>query len=104
MGTNYYLKTSCECCEQETILHLGKRSCGWRFTFHIYPDEGLNNSQEIMEYLHRIISKNDSRIINEYSEELTLEEFKTLVKETLINEGLKQPDKYGYNIESRDFC
>ena len=34
MGTNFYAHTNgCDCCKRVDIVHLGKRSAGWTFSF-----------------------------------------------------------------------
>ena len=45
MGTNYYLrvgecKNPCEHCRATELIHLGKSSAGWTFSFRAYPEPG----------------------------------------------------------------
>jgi len=45
MGTNYYLRVSgcknpCEHCRAPQLIHLGKSSAGWTFSFRAYPEPG----------------------------------------------------------------
>lgn len=49
MGTNYYLHEkhpeTCPHCGHtpgHEPLHIGKSSCGWCFSLHVMPEEGLN--------------------------------------------------------------
>lgn len=43
MGTNYYVRTAscenaCEHCAESRLVHLGKTSAGWRFSFQAQPE------------------------------------------------------------------
>ncbi len=49
MGTNYYLHKGdgCKHCGAgETVLHIGESSCGWCFSLHVIPEEGLNELED----------------------------------------------------------
>lgn len=45
MGTNYYLlrKTCPSCKREESKLHIGKSSCSWAFSLHVYPEKMIND-------------------------------------------------------------
>ena len=90
MGTNYYLRTNEPCTEEHKIdpaetnwccyntgnklLHIGKSSYGWTFSWHAIPEEKLTTSDEWYERLK------DGEIWNEYGERVTYEYFKDLVE------------------------
>jgi len=40
MGTNFYIKDAMAE-EDEDMLHIGKRSCGWAFALRTYPADGI---------------------------------------------------------------
>jgi len=45
MGTNYYLRVGgcpnpCAHCRAPELIHLGKSSAGWTFSFRAYPEAG----------------------------------------------------------------
>jgi hypothetical protein len=88
MGTNYYAKTgkkitvTCDCGFEHLIdeeLHIGKKSCGWKFTLHIIPEKGINEledwrpilkSSEIYDEYDRSVSYDDmiKTIIGDYED------------------------------------
>jgi hypothetical protein len=44
MGTNYYAhKNACPTCGRGEAVHIGKSSCGWCFSLHIHPEDGIQN-------------------------------------------------------------
>lgn len=94
MGTNYYLN-----CEKEGIsmrlLHIGKKSMSWRFTWKGY--KGLENSEDWLNFLKLILCVSDEFMIkNEYHQEINYEDFlKILVG--------SPKDKEGDNFLSREF-
>jgi hypothetical protein len=69
MGTNYYTKEG---------KHLGKKSIGWRFTFHGIPEQGLVSVEDWKKAI------GDGIVVSEYEEELSWEEFE---KEVLKPSG-----------------
>ena len=99
IGTNYYIdyeqEHDCPTCGQyiETKgLQLGKSSCGWSFSLRVYPEKGLNNEKDILEY----ISKEDKIIHNEYGEIVPLDEFISI----MCDRGRKEkPEKWDDMIE-----
>jgi hypothetical protein len=81
MGTNYYHRTNiCKHCGRYDELHIGKLSAGWRFTFRGYRSDGL----DIITYRDwlEILGPNPS-IFDSYGRQVTLEEFKELVENSM---------------------
>jgi hypothetical protein len=91
MGTNYYVKDKnlIECSHKDQydeefcwdcyntgykMLHIGKSSYGWTFTWHCIVEENLCSSLEWYEYLK------DSEIWNEYGERVELSTLLELIK------------------------
>lgn len=73
MGTNFYVRLNyCEHCGRYEPLHIGKRSCGWKFDF------AWNNFKSINEVREKL--KNQT-IIDEYDRTYTYEEFMKIVEE-----------------------
>lgn len=70
MGTNYYLHTNfCPCCGQpREKVHLGKKSCGWKFLFHKLPNRSFNYAS-FCSYIREGV------IYDEYNQEWEVEEF-----------------------------
>lgn len=97
MGTNFYTKIPCKKRElkekintlidndnlqeakevldnaiEETELHIGKRSYGWKFLFNAHNCKYWDlTKQGIIDY----IKKNNGKIVDEYGEEFTLDQF-----------------------------
>lgn len=69
MGTNYYVKDKCECCNHETSIHIGKSSSGWKFLFQWNDGIYYKTPNEMMIWLK------DKTIKDEYGELVTLDEF-----------------------------
>lgn len=99
MGTNFYAtkptghkdKVFCEHCGNEgtdnSVLHIGKASFGWRFLFERQGDR-LRTVQSWIDYLVDPTVK----ITTEYGEVLTAEDF--LNKEVLSRQGQKSHEEY----------
>lgn len=87
MGTNYYLhkplRNVCEHCgrhDKPEKIHLGKSSSGWCFSLHVYPDTNLFDWPEIRTWLEQQLLTG-SVIKDEYSEQVSLEKFESIVTE-----------------------
>ena len=88
MGTNYYAKLNdCEYCGRYDEMHLGKSSSGWCFSLHVYPDDGINTLNDLMNHI------GDNQIYNEYDEEISKAEFLNSVMERSWPE--RDLSKYG---------
>ena len=69
MGTNYYLHApKCFHCgkEEEPPLHLGKSSIGWCFGLHVYPEDGINNWQQMWSKIDYLTKDHNYEIRDEY--------------------------------------
>ena len=85
MGTNYYahIDTCDKCNHPAKVLHIGKSSCGWSFTFRGYASAGSVEEYgcEIKSYgdwLKFLVEPN-VHIVNEYGETVSLDEFVEMV-------------------------
>ena len=56
-------------------LHIGSHSGGWRFLFRIHDDLYGRNIQACLEYLQSQLNTGLWRIIDEYGESLTLDDY-----------------------------
>jgi hypothetical protein len=50
-------------------VHLGKRSGGWKFLWNFNDNKYYSNKEELLQFIR------SGRVINEYSEEIPVEEF-----------------------------
>lgn len=76
MGTNYYtdIDTCSKCGRCEESIHLGKSSMGWWFHFNLNGERFYKNVPEMQEWLK------GKKIYNEYSEEVSYEDFWKMVE------------------------
>ena len=98
MGTNYYFyeKEPCEYCGRHyDPIHIGKSSAGWAFGMHVDPDMGINNIDDWEERWEQP----GSYIMNEYGEEITVNEMKDVIKNRTWEGGL-----YRHEIDNRHCC
>lgn len=82
MGINFYIGKYCtECAQYSRILHIGKKSCGRRFTLAVseeYPDE--------MSWIKKLTSlKSDEIILDENKNKYTSREFLVDLVHTMLN-------------------
>lgn len=107
MGTNYYLKyNECKCCNRFDQIHLGKSSGGWKFTFqtienfelklvdpaHVIADSEetitIESWKDLQKFLRMcVIDFKTARIVDEYGEPHSLEEFEKLVRDKFIDKN-----------------
>ncbi len=76
MGTNYYARTNpCKLCgHSKQVIHIGKSSAGWTFTFHA--------TDEIKSYVQWLffLQQEGVKIFDEYDEKISLKDFRNMVK------------------------
>jgi len=78
MGTNYDLHYHfCPRCKRKDAIHLGKSSAGWKFSLQYNGGKYYKNWKEMKEFLAKV----EGKIISEYGEEITLNEFIKLVED-----------------------
>ena len=104
MGTNYYHRTNtCPRCGRYDEQHIGKSSAGWSFSFH-----GTETIRSYKGWLK--VLEGGGKIFNEYGDEVTLADFKELVK--YKSGGKKHAEEYprdnwldeeGYSFSGYEF-
>ena len=52
-----------------TNIHLGKRSGGWKFCWNFHKNKYYSNKEELLDFIR------SGRVVNEYGEELEVNEF-----------------------------
>lgn len=97
VGTNYYLMINiCEKCgKPETVHHIGKSSCGWKFVFN--KQKGLEKFEDLPHFLTR------GRIFDEYGREITIGDLLKKIEKLQENESSFGINKYVENINGYDF-
>lgn len=110
MGTNYYavfdekdVLPAPACDDGPNIVHLGKSSIGWRFSLHVYPEQGIMNLLDVMSD----ILFTARRIQDEYKVNYTIAEFLEIVteRERKVTYPIDIPaplQSYIYRIHNRE--
>lgn len=71
----------------ETLIHLGKRGVGWKFTWNFHNGNYYTNKNELLHFIR------SGRVVNEYGDEQEVEEFIKMALEW------GQPDGAVFNEE-----
>jgi hypothetical protein len=58
---------------QDTSVHLGKRSGGWKFCWNFHGNKYYSNKEELYNFIR------NGRVVDEYGEEIDSEEFISMV-------------------------
>lgn len=66
----------------DTNVHLGKRSHGWKFCWNFHKDKYYSDKESLLEYIR------SGRVVDEYGEEINVEEFITMALEWGQPDGL----------------
>ena len=77
MGTNYYLRTNiCEDCGRYDETHVGKSSCGWKFSLHVFRpvDEDDEQGPTCLKDWRLLWDDPKNQIWNEYGDQVTPED------------------------------
>jgi hypothetical protein len=72
---------------ENTNIHLGKRSGGWKFCWNFHKNKYYSNKEELLNFIR------SGRVVDEYGDEHNVEEFIDMA----LNWG--QPDGWVYNEE-----
>jgi hypothetical protein len=97
MGTNYYLRRPMPASSdtpcgydfrwyhregytpaQQEQIHLGKSSYGWVFALHVYPNAGVRSWDDV-QTLCRVLTENGWVLVDEYGDNLSVEDFIAVV-------------------------
>ncbi len=60
---------------EDTNIHLGKRSGGWKFSWNFHDDKYYHNKKTLLEFIR------SGRVVDEYGDEQDVEEFITMALE-----------------------
>jgi hypothetical protein len=71
-----------------TNIHLGKRSSGWKFCWNFHKDKHYQDKESLLEFIR------SGRVVNEYGEEINVEEFITMSLEWGEPDGLVVDQDY----------
>lgn len=88
---------------ENTSIHLGKRSGGWKFLWDFNDKKYYTNREELFQFIR------SGRIVDEYGTEMDVEEFITMALEWGQPDGLdgakyrrEHPRQYSYDFEKKE--
>ncbi len=88
---------------ENTSIHLGKRSGGWKFLWNFHDNKYYSNKEELFNFIK------SGRIVDEYGTELDIEEFITMSLEWGQPDGFdgekyrrEHPRQYHYDFEMKE--
>ena len=67
---------------EDTNIHLGKRSAGWKFCWNFHKDKHYHDKESLLEFIR------SGRVVDEYGDEWNVEEFITMALEWGEPDGL----------------
>jgi hypothetical protein len=67
---------------EDTSIHLGKRSSGWKFCWNFHKDKYYHDKESLLEFIR------SGRVVDEYGDEMNVEEFITMALEWGQPDGL----------------
>ena len=73
---------------EDTNIHLGKRSGGWKFCWNFHKNKHYSNKEELLEFIR------SGRVVDEYGEEWNVEEFIAMALEWGEPNGLVVNEEY----------
>ena len=71
-----------------TSIHLGKRSSGWKFCWNFHNNQYYKDKESLLNFIRT------GRVVEEYGEEMNVEEFITMALEWGQPNGLVADEKY----------
>jgi len=88
---------------EDTSIHLGKRSSGWKFLWNFNDNKYYSNKEELFNFIRT------GRIVDEYGVEMDVEEFIKMALEWGQPDGLdgetyrrQHPRQYYYDFEKKE--
>jgi hypothetical protein len=73
---------------EDTNIHLGKRSHGWKFCWNFHNDKYYDDKETLLEFIR------SGRVVDEYGEEQDVEEFITMALEWGEPNGMFVNEEY----------
>jgi hypothetical protein len=73
---------------EDTNIHLGKRSHGWKFCWNFHNDKYYDDKETLLEFIR------SGRVVDEYGEEQDVEEFITMALEWGEPNGMVVNEEY----------
>ena len=87
-GDSWDMKSAWDIFTEETSIHLGKRSGGWKFCWNFHDNKYYSNKEELIQF---VLS---GRVVNEYGDEIETHEFLDMAFEWSQPDGLIIDEKW----------
>ena len=87
-GDSWDMKSAWDIFTEETSIHLGKRSGGWKFCWNFHDNKYYSNKEELIQF---VLS---GRVVNEYGDEIEPQEFLDMAFEWGQPDGLIVDEKW----------
>ena len=88
---------------EDSNIHLGKRSGGWKFLWNFHKNKFYSNKEELFNFIR------SGRVVDEYGDEMEVEEFITMALEWGQPDGhdaksyrKEHPRQYHYDFERQE--
>ncbi len=114
MSVNYYLVfNECSDCKRSDRLHIGQSAAGWQFCFRAYPNIYDSHGKDLVNALEAdrlqtylawksILKKH--RIVNEYGEVVSYEDFISKVEASQGGQSYPASDTDYLDMEGYSMC
>ena len=87
-GDSWDMKSAWDIFTEETSIHLGKRSAGWKFCWNFHDNKYYSNKEELIQF---VLS---GRVVNEYGDGIEPQEFLDMAFEWGQPDGLIIDEKW----------
>jgi hypothetical protein len=87
-GDSWDMKSAWDIFTEETSIHLGKRSGGWKFCWNFHDNKYYSNKEELIQF---VLS---GGVVNEYGDEIEPQEFLDMAFEWGQPDGLIIDEKW----------
>jgi hypothetical protein len=100
---NFIIQSIWDIFTEDSNIHLGKRSSGWKFLWNFNDKKFYSNKEELLNFIRT------GRVVDEYGEEMNIDEFITMALEWGQPDGLdgetyrkQHPRQYHYDFEKKE--
>lgn len=77
-------------------IHVGKRSGGWKFLWNFHDNKYYSNKEELLAFIR------SGRIVNEYGDELPVEEFIEMALDWYSEDGIVFDEAYEASMKRQN--
>lgn len=85
MSHNYYLVSTCSCCGNQQVEHIGLSSVGWDFCFRALGK--LDSALSWFDYIERSLTEDNVAIVDDSDDRISFDDFKNIVYASRERDG-----------------